>query len=601
MLYEDGDFINPFRSFAKTVVLREFKPFASFSEIFELYVPPAPQKFHIDFAIDASWPDNCEEPYDLETFGYEGSIYPDDPDLDGIDQGEGIVYVEAFDWQGNVSIVSCDTTPITGGVTELYYNPVNERYEGTITDALDAPPGDYVCLLAAYSEDDLTLGLFNYITVIVDDTPPPAVQTIWGHVGDSFFLDDLNGSTISVVNQDPLGYVPELGVVVDGMYSINVTTGLFNMSIAAVDGIHMSHVYWDIAVTTDEDVRIDAGLFWPNQPDPYDPFGDYVNYGAVTSFSGRIVDSMGFPVVGATIELSSPDSWGMTFENQYFVQAEVTDDGGYFSMLNVPVEAMFGSLINTFEMVIRAEGYEVYNVGYIPATSEQTWYEVIQLTEKPLELPVWEEDFELDTGWMFSGYYHRQLYDPGIKNISFNPSYSFLVIPPDEGDLEGSLPPPVNGEYYLWYGVEADGNFLGTWDPGQGPYTGGISMMAHSGAATSPEIDLMPYATARIEFDMCYDIESNIPSGFEEQRLWIDIGGMDNLIKFFNTFVDPGPIPYPVSMRGYFRTPIWCHYEFDLTPYVGNIIRLDLTLSTDDSLYNGARGQFIDNIKIYAQ
>ena len=60
-------------------------------------------------------------------------------------------------------------------------------------------------------------------------------------------------------------------------------------------------------------------------------------------------------------------------------------------------------------------------------------------------------------------------------------------------------------------------------------------------------------------------------------------------------------IPYPVSQRGYHRGPVWCHYIFDLTPYVGDSIQLKFTFDTNDNLYNGGRGEFIDNLVIYAE
>jgi len=603
MLYEDGDFINPFRSYAKTVDQRTFGSFSSFSEIFELYVPPAPKKFLINFAIDASWPTNCEEPYDLENFGFEGSIYPDDPDLDGIDQGEGLIFTEVHDWQFNVSEVTIDTTPITGGITTLEYNSDTDRWEAPITDLLDAPPGDYTCLIAAFSEIEPSIGLYNYLTFQVDETPPPAVQTIFGHIGDSFFLDDLDGSVVSVVNQDPLGYIPEPCVVVSGQYEVDVATGVFNVTVEPADALHISTVCWDVNVTESEDVHLDLVMHDPAQIDPYDTFGEIVNYIQISGFAGRVLDDLGMPIEGATIEVASPDSWGAVSEGQDFVQAEITDEDGYFSILNIPmeIEDFLGSwFINNYHLVVRADGYEENDLGLFPALPGASTYQVVVMTPI-LDIPIWTEDFEDDTGWGITGYYHRQQYDPMIKNISFDPAYNMQVMAPDEL-IDGSIPAPAGGEYYMWYGREVDGNFLGPWDPlDQIPYGGGISIMAHEGYAMSPDIDLMAYTEARIEFDMCYDIESNIPSEFDMMRLYINIGGIDNPVRFFNTFVDPGPLPYPVSQRGYFRTPIWCHYSYDISSHTGNMVSIKFHFMTNDMMYNGGRGQFIDNIKVYAQ
>jgi len=599
MLYELEDDINPFRAYAKNVDLRKFASFASFSEIFEMYIPPVPKKFMIDFAIDASWPTNCEEPYDLEEFGYEGDIYPDDPDLDGIDQGEGTVFTKVYDWQSNVSEVSVDTTPITGGITNLVYNPDLDRWEATITDSLDAAPGDYLCLIAAFSADDPALGLYNYLTVTVNETPPPAVQTISGFVRDAFFMGDLDGSVVSVVNQDPLGFQPPPTTVVGGEYLVNVTTGAYDVSVVPTDMVHLSNVCWDILVTQDEDVKVNFELQDPTLMDPYDPFGGLANWYQIMGFAGRVVDEAGAPIPNATIELNSPDSGILS---QDYIQSEVTDENGYFSMLNVPVvPEEYSTPVTQYYMKVRAAGFKEANLGPLPPTVNQMHYQVIALVPEPNQTPIWTESFETDSGWSLNGYYHRQLYDPSIKNISFNPAYNFVVVPADE-NLDGSIPPPPDGSYYLWYGVEGDGNFLGTWDPGQGPYTGGISDWEHSGYATSPNIDLTGYTTARIEFDMCFDIECEQPQGFDLMRFYVTVDFMDNLLRLFNPFMYPGTVRvYAYTQRGHNRTPIWCHYSYDISAYTGNIVNLKFDFATVDNNYNGCRGQFIDNIKVFAE
>jgi len=603
MLYEPDDDINPFRSYAKTVAKRQFKAFASYSEIFEMYIPPVPGKFKIDFAVDASYPGNCEEPYELEDFGFDGSIYPDDPGLDGIDQGLGSVFTEVEDWQENVSEVSVDTTPITGGITYLAYNDLLDRWEASITDAMDAPPGDYRCLIAAYSEDDPTLGLFNYVIITVDETPPPAVQTISGMVVDSFFMDWLDGSAVTVVNQDLMGFSPDPVTVTSGEYLVNVITGIYNITVVPDDITHHTQVVWDVAVTTNEDVEVDIGLSDPYQLDPYDPIGTYAGYRAIMGFAGRVVDDLGNGIPYATVELQSPDSYSLSSDPQWDVCYEQADENGYFSMLNVPVQAQdIDPFISQYRLHVRAPGFQETIISPLPAFVDQTFYNVIILSPEPVTSVVWEDSFETTpTDWSLSGYYHVQTYDASIMNISFSPAYNFVVIPPDEGPIVGNIPVPTDGANYLWYGVEQDGNFLGSWDPFQGPYTGGLSYSPHSGMATSPSIDLSGYTSARVEFDMCYDIESQQPASFDEMRFYVVQGGFDYFQQFYNPFTDPGPNYWPVSMAGWNRTVIWTHFSYDLTSYVGDSINLRYTFSTDDELYNGCRGQFIDNIKVYGQ
>ncbi|MFH1676158.1 MAG: carboxypeptidase-like regulatory domain-containing protein [bacterium] len=597
MLYEIGTDINPFRSFAKTVEIRAFKPYSIHSEIFEMYIPPVPKKFWIDFAIDASYPTNCIEPYDLENFGFEGKIYPDDPDLAGTDQGEGTIFSEVYDWQDNIQDVSVDTTPITGHITHLSYNPDTERYEASITNSQDAVPGDYRCLLAAFSTDDPTIGLYNYLVIHVDETPPPAVQTIWGSVGDAFTLFGIDGAMVSVVNQDPLGFQPPPTTVVDGSYLVNVVTGTYDISVVSNDPVHYPSICWNVPVTTNEDVHIDFGL-----QDPYvdDPTGYYfdIQWYQVTGFAGRVVDPLGMPISSATVELSSPDyiNYYYTVQGEDFLIAGTTDEQGYYSILNIPLQAYSGDYtITTINMSVQADGYSQVFLGPFTPVPNEMPYNVTALD--PLtESPIWQESFEEDTGWSINGYYHRQLYDPSIVNVSFLPQYRFVYEPYDE-NWGGGLPYPTDGTYMLWYGIEADGNFLGSWDPSQSPWSGGLSDFDHAGTATSPPIDLNGYTSARLEFDMSYDIESVQPAEFEEMRVWVN----GNIIKFMNGFMEPGPPHFTITQKGYNRTMIWCHYVFDISAYVDTAATIAFTFSTDDNLYNGCRGQVIDNIKVYAE
>ena len=600
MLYHPEEDVNPFRAYAKTVEQRRFQRYAKHSEIFEMYIPPGPKRFLIDFAIDASWPSNCEEPYEIDNFGYDGAIYPDDPDHAGIDQGAGIIYAEVRDWQLNISEVTVDTTPITGHITYLEYNSDQDRWEAPISNSADAPPGVYRCLIGAFSTDDPSLGLYNYIDITVVETPIPDYQSISGHVRDSFLLQELDGSIVSVTNQDIHGYSPEPVSVVNGEYAVNVTTGIYNLLVIPFDDTHRGVECFDVIVTQDEEVKLDLGLYDPTFENPYDPFGGPANWDEITGFAGRVIDTTGSPVPCATVDLFSPDSWSASASIQEFIQSELTDENGYFSMLNVPITVDDNGTLTEYFMRVRAQGFMETEVESLPAHADQMYYKVITLESRGAEMPVWFESFEEDTGWEFHGYYHRQLYDPLIRNISYDPGYSFIALPPDE-NLDAGLPIPTDGMHYLWYGVEEDGNFLGDWDPDQPQWSGGMSTTPHQGYALSPPIDLAGYGEARIEFDMCYEIEAQLPSHFDEMWLWAVRPGNERLIRFFNPFPDPVQGEFPLSARGFNRSIMWCHHSYDISAFAGHSFQLKFTFSTGDDLYNGCRGQFIDNIRIFAR
>ena len=100
---------------------------------------------------------------------------------------------------------------------------------------------------------------------------------------------------------------------------------------------------------------------------------------------------------------------------------------------------------------------------------------------------------------------------------------------------------------------------------------------------------------------MCYEIECQIPSMYDVMYFYVTVSFMDNMVRFYNPFMDPGPVEYTYTQRGYNRTVIWCHYSYDISGYTGNIVQLKFSFATNDNLYNGGRGQFIDNIKVFAQ
>jgi hypothetical protein len=254
-----------------------------------------------------------------------------------------------------------------------------------------------------------------------------------------------------------------------------------------------------------------------------------------------------------------------------------------------------GDTITQFHMKVRADGYEINDFGLFPAVANSVPYFVVKLTPTG-ETPIWTESFEEDTSWILSGYYHRQLWNPSILNISFDPIYQFCVKPPDEM-WGGGLPQPTDGDYSLWYGVEADGNFLGTWDPAQGSWTGGMSLNAHSGTATSPSIDLVGYTSARVEMDMTFDMESQDTPSFE--HMYFIVNGVP--IYYFNPFIDPSTAAYSYTQRGHNRTMIWLHYIFGISSYAGSSATVGFSFDTGDAAYNGFRGQCIDNIKVYAE
>jgi len=85
--------INPFRAFAKTVPYRTFGPQSEHSETYEITFPDEAQFLQIQYAIDVSWPDNCEEPYSFSNIDVSSTV-------DELNGGQVNISFNAHDWQG---------------------------------------------------------------------------------------------------------------------------------------------------------------------------------------------------------------------------------------------------------------------------------------------------------------------------------------------------------------------------------------------------------------------------------------------------------------------------------------------------------------------
>lgn len=181
---------------------------------------------------------------------------------------------------------------------------------------------------------------------------------------------------------------------------------------------------------------------------------------------------------------------------------------------------------------------------------------------------------------------------------------------PDETD-GGIIPEPPAREYnpgpnpaYLWYGREDQGCFLGPYDPlDQGPGDGGTTMFDedHGGYAVSPSIDLSGYSNGLLALQSCWEIESMNSPSYDYCEIFLrDDAGVEYALDFLNPAVDPFQSGDPISSGGLNRDVVWHHLVYDITPYMSNSnAHIAFRFYTSDSLYNGFKGWFIDNVYIY--
>jgi len=164
--------MNPFKVFGKLTNKRSFSSAEIPIELYEIRFPDPPD-FAVSYVVDASWPGNQLEPYEIIDKNIDGN-------LDAIGLETRTVSCVVRDWQNYVEYVKLDLSTL-GFPEEITFNHgAGDYYYTDISNDYDAPAGEYECLISAKAEDSDWL-LYDYITIVVDEWPqgPPIwVDTI---------------------------------------------------------------------------------------------------------------------------------------------------------------------------------------------------------------------------------------------------------------------------------------------------------------------------------------------------------------------------------------------------------------------------------------
>jgi hypothetical protein len=193
----EGTYSNGFIAYAKDNTNRILQAGEWKTERLQILCPGG--NFSIKFAIDASWPSNCEEPYMMNNFtqgmlqAYQGAT--------------SNIAVDVYDWQDNVDSVRIQCSAITGQ-TDTYMTKISGTKWGVeLINNNAVPEGDYFALIAATSA-----GSIDPLIHIVNVTVSPEVGNGWAQTWGGVGADE--------------GY----GVAVDDAGSI-YTTGVFESTV----------------------------------------------------------------------------------------------------------------------------------------------------------------------------------------------------------------------------------------------------------------------------------------------------------------------------------------------------------------------------------
>lgn len=140
-----GEDINPFKAFAAYPPNREFAGKEAYNNTYEIYIPQPPHYTEITFAVDASWPGNCKEPYMIDNYQQD--------EIQDYPGAEGLVSVTVLDWQDNVDSVTLSAPEITG-LPFVEMEPVGDDvWEAVVVNTEGAGYGEYEAMICATSED----------------------------------------------------------------------------------------------------------------------------------------------------------------------------------------------------------------------------------------------------------------------------------------------------------------------------------------------------------------------------------------------------------------------------------------------------------------
>jgi len=210
--------INPFMAFAKEETNRAFAGETEHTEKLFIFLPSGNPI--VTFAIDASYPGNCEEPYEISDF-MQDTLYSE-PGYDAQLQ------VTVKDWQNDANAVELYCPEIIGPASEPFSQVDTETWEMTIENSEAASAGEYTAYILAKSANSGTLTLYDEAIIAVSQSGnvplnPEITASYLLHTcldiaikGDYAFVanDDLGLKVIDV--SDPTSPVIVGGVDTDG-------------------------------------------------------------------------------------------------------------------------------------------------------------------------------------------------------------------------------------------------------------------------------------------------------------------------------------------------------------------------------------------------
>jgi hypothetical protein len=168
-----ANIVNPFKAYCKTQQNRIFAHYSQHTENLKIWFPQGIRT--VSFAVDVSYPGNCEDPYQIKWFNH-GTLKDDTGS-----SCEASVTVK--DWQNNVSSVFLICPQVTGVFMEPFSYAGNDEWELILINRTGAISQNYTGYIAAYSSGFENVPLVEPVLINVTRITNPWVRT-WGGVTD---------------------------------------------------------------------------------------------------------------------------------------------------------------------------------------------------------------------------------------------------------------------------------------------------------------------------------------------------------------------------------------------------------------------------------
>jgi hypothetical protein len=152
--------INSFKAFCRDIPSREFQGLTENTENIRISCPN--ENYSIQYAVEVSFPANCQEPYEITNFGHE-PVYD-------IQDSQGMAQVYVSDWQDDINAVYL-YCPVFTNTTLVSFEPAGAHiWETNLINVNGLSSGNYQGYLIVTSENSGNLALYDDVTLKVSNS-----------------------------------------------------------------------------------------------------------------------------------------------------------------------------------------------------------------------------------------------------------------------------------------------------------------------------------------------------------------------------------------------------------------------------------------------